>query len=377
MIYLDNAATSGQKPIAVIKAVDNSLLNFNANPGRGGHTLSIKTAEEVYKCRKKVKDFFNATSENNVCFTYNCTYAINLVLNGILCEGDHVIISSLEHNAVARPINYLKKNKNIDYDIAKVDLINDEITIKNIEKCIKKSTKLIFVTAASNVVGRKLPLKRIGEICKENNILFGTDAAQLAGKSIIDMKNFNIDFLCFAPHKGFYSPAGLGVLICEKAIKNVLISGGTGINSYDLLQPEELPERLESGTINVPAIMGLSAGIEFIKSKVLRHIEGYEMSLIQRLYKKLKNIGAELYTIFPEQKFFAPVISFNIKGFSSDEIGDYLNKNNIAVRTGLHCSPLAHKQIGTFERGTVRISPSLFNNTFDVDRLIFLLKSVI
>ena len=377
MIYLDNAATSGQKPIAVVKAVNNALINFNANPGRSGHDSSIKAAEEVYKCRKALKEFFNASNENNVCFTYNCTYAINMVLNGVLKEGDHVIISSLEHNAVARPVNYLNKRKNIQYDVAQVDLINDDLTVKNIEKCIKKNTKLIFVTAASNVVGKKLPLKRIGEICKKNNILFGVDAAQLAGKGKINIQADGIDYLCIAPHKGFYAPTGIGVLIAEKSIDNVLISGGTGVNSVDLFQPDDLPERIESGTQNIPAILGLSAGISFVNSKTVRKIEAHEIILIQHLYKSLKKMGAELYTIFPEQKLFSPVLSFNLKGYSSEKIGEYLNKNNIAVRTGLHCAPFAHKQLKTIEKGTVRVSPSVFNNSDDVERLIFCVKKLI
>lgn len=377
MIYLDNAATSGQKPIAVVKAVNNALINFNANPGRSGHDISIKTAEEVYKCRKVLKEFFNASSENNVCFTYNCTYAINFVLNGVLNEGDHVVISSLEHNAVARPVSYLSKNKNVQYDVAQIDLINDDLTVKNIEKCINKNTKLVFVTAASNVVGKKLPLKKIGEICKKNNILLGVDAAQLAGKGKIDVRADGIDYLCVAPHKGFYAPTGIGVLIAEKKIENVLISGGTGVNSSEMFQPVDLPERFESGTQNIPAIFGLNAGVNFVKNKTVRKIEAHEITLIQYLYKSLKKVGAELYTVFPEQKLFSPVLSFNIKGYSSEKIGEYLNKNNIAVRAGLHCAPFAHRQLKTIERGTVRVSPSVFNNFEDAERLVFYVKKII
>ena len=167
------------------------------------------------------KTFFNSSDENNVCFTYNCTHAINIVLNGVLNSGDHIIISSLEHNAVFRPVNYLKINKGIEFDVAEVDLLDDEITLKNIEKLFKKNTKMVFLTAASNVIGKKLPLKEIGELCKDNNILFGVDAAQAAGIIKIDMKKLNINFLCFAPHKGFYAPTGLGVLITEKYLNKI------------------------------------------------------------------------------------------------------------------------------------------------------------
>lgn len=376
MIYLDNAATTGQKPISVIKAVNNALLNYSANPGRSGHDLSVRTSEEIYNCRSKIKNFFNASSENSVCFTYNCTHAINIALYGVLNEGDHVIISSLEHNAVLRPINYLKKYKNIHYDIADVDLISDEKTLLNFEKLIKKNTKMIFITASSNVIGRKLPVKQIGSLCKANNLLFGVDAAQAAGVEKIDIKDMNIDYLCIAPHKGFYSPTGVGILIAEKPIDNIIISGGTGVNSNEEFQPSDTPERIESGTVNIPAIFGVSAGIDFVTNKGQKRIGVYEMTLIQRLYKELKNLNSELYTFFPDQKRFCPVISFNYKGFSSEEIGAYLNKNNIAVRAGLHCSPLAHNKIGTINRGTVRVSPSIFNNYDDINKLIFLLKKL-
>ncbi len=377
MIYLDNAATTGKKPAAVINAVNFALQSYNANPGRSGHDLSVKVAEEVYKCRKNIKDFFNASTENNVCFTYNCTQAINMVLKGVLNKGDHIIISSLEHNAVFRPVNYIFKELQIEYDIAEVNLINDNVTIKNFEKLIKNNTKLIFVTAASNVIGKKLPLKQIGILCKKHNILFGVDAAQGGGVFEINIKDMNIDFLCLAGHKGFYAPTGIGVLISEKHIDNILISGGTGVNSIEPFQPTDMPERIESGTQNIPGIIGLNAGVSFVRSKNIRLIEAHEIKLIQHLYLELKRIGKILYTPFPAQKMYAPVLSFNCSGYSSDEIGNLLNKERIAVRTGLHCSPLAHKQIGTEQIGTVRVSPSIFNSVEDVDKLIFVIKKII
>lgn len=377
MIYLDNAATTGKKPVAVINTVNYALQNLSANPGRSGHDLSVRVSEEIFKCRKAVKEFFNASSENNVCFVYNCTQAINTVLKGVLNEGDHVIISSLEHNAVFRPINYLMKEKHIKCDIADVNLISDEITVKNIEKLINKNTKLIFVTAASNVIGKKLPLKQIGSLCKKHNILFGVDAAQGAGVFDIDIKDLGLDFLCIAGHKGFYAPTGIGVLVSEKNIDNILISGGTGVNSIEPFQPSDMPERIESGTLNIPGIMGLKSGINFVSNMNIKKIEAHEIRLIHHLYNELKRIGAKLYTPFPSQKMYSPVLSFNLKGFTSDEVGNLLNKEKIAVRSGLHCSPLAHKQLGTTEIGTVRVSPSIFNSYEDIDRLIFVAKKII
>ena len=289
----------------------------------------------------------------------------------------YTIISSLEHNAVYRPVNYLNRDKHIKFDIANVDLTNDENTVKNIEKLIKSNTKMIFVTASSNVVGKKLPLKSIGSLCKSKNILFGVDAAQGAGVYKIDIIDMNIDFLCFAPHKGFYAPTGLGVLIAEKPIENIIISGGTGVNSIEPVQPSDMPERIESGTQNIPGIIGLKSGIGFVNSFTIKGIESHEIFLVQNIFNRLNALGAELYTNFPDKIDYAPLISFNIKGFSSEQVGEHLNKNGIAVRDGLHCAPLAHKQINTIERGTVRVSPCIFNNINEIERLIFYIKRLI
>ena len=187
----------------------------------------------------------------------------------------------------------------------------------------------------------------------------------------------NIDYLCFAPHKGFYAPSGLGVLIAEKPINNILISGGTGVNSIDPWQPTDTPERLESGTQNISGILGLSAGVDFVNSKGIKRVEKYEYELIIYAYRELRKLNAELYTDHPEINEFSPVISFNLNGFTSEEIGAYLNKKGIAVRAGLHCAPLAHKQLGTIEKGTVRVSPSIYNSKSEIDNLIFNLKKII
>lgn len=374
LIYLDNAATSGKKPLSVIQANNYALCNYSSNPGRSGHSLSVKTAEEVFKCRGKIKELFNAYSENNVCFTLNCTYAINMVLNGNLKTGDHLIISSLEHNAVYRPAMALRKENGVEVDIADVDLYDNNKTLENIMKLIKPNTKMIFVTAASNVIGRVLPLKKIGELCRENNILFGVDGAQGAGILDMDMKEMNIDYLCIAPHKGLYAPMGVGILVAQKPITKVIISGGTGVNSFEEKQPDDLPERIESGTLNVPGIIATGAGIDFINQKTIKNIYKHELNLCRYVYKKLKLPDIKLYAPCPEFNEYAPVISFNIQGMTSEEVGLHLNKFGIAVRSGIHCAPLAHRFIGTAENGTVRISPSLFTSYEDIDKLIFVIK---
>ncbi len=377
MIYLDNAATTGIKPQSVINADIYALKHLSANPGRSGHDLSVKAAEEIYSCRTAIKNFVNAASEENVCFMYNCTQAINTVLYGVLKPGDHIIISSLEHNAVLRPAVKLKNEIGIEYDVAEVNLSDNNITVKNILHLIKSNTKMVFVTAASNVIGKILPLKAIGELCHSRGILFGVDGAQGVGILDIDMQDMGIDFLCVAPHKGFYAPMGTGVLICEKRLDKVLIWGGTGVNSSDYFQPEEPPERFESGTVNLPGIAGIKAGINFVKQKGRNMIYNHEMMIISYAYKKLQSMGARLYSPYPEKGEFAPVLSFNIGVKPSEEIGGFLNEKGIAVRAGLHCAPLTHKQIGTLGFGTVRISPSIYNSTEDIDKLIFYIKRLI
>ncbi len=376
MVYLDNAATSGKKPIEVIEAVATSLRYLNANPGRGGNDMAIKAAMAVYSVRKKVKEMFNAKSENSVCFTANCTAAINMILYGVLNHKDHIIVSSLEHNAVTRPLNYLKEYKGVEYDVAKVDMLHKEKTVENFRRLIKKNTKMIFCTHASNVTGYVLPIKEIGELCKEKVLLFGVDAAQSAGVVEIDMDKMNIDYLAIAPHKGLFAPMGTGILIADKPIKNILISGGTGTNSLELIQPEELPERMESGTVNLPGIIGVGKGIDFTLAKGINKIHKYEIELLRQAYFGIEKAGGQLYTPPPTTDDYTAVLSFNIPNMTSGNVAKYLNKNGFAVRSGFQCSAFAHNHLETTRSGTVRISPGIYNNKKEIEHLIFLLKNI-
>ncbi len=377
MIYFDNAATTGVKPKSVVSAVNFAMQNLSANPGRSGHILSQKAEMAIYKCRTAIKEFFNANSENNVCFTLNCTQAINTVLYGVIGPKDHIIISSLEHNAVLRSVHKMHIETNAQYSIAEVDLLDDELTVENFRRNIRANTKLMIVTSASNVIGKKLPLQKLGKLCKENGVLFAVDAAQGAGIIPIDMKEMNIDYLCIAGHKGLYGPMGTGVLIAHKDLNKVLVVGGTGVNSADFVQPIDLPERVESGTMNLPGIVGLGAGVSFVNNVGIRNIAHHDFEVCKIIYKGLKSIGAETYLPYFDIDECVPVISFNVKGFSSEETASYLSKNNIAVRGGLHCSPLAHNQIKTSDRGTVRVSAAYFNTHTEAERFNFALKRLI
>lgn len=373
MIYFDNAATTGKKPTEVIRAVDGALRELSANPGRSGHNASLKTADAVYSVREKTAEFFGASGAENVVFTLNCTHSINCVIKGVLKKGEHAVTSSLEHNSVMRPL--IKEE--IPFDTAYVSLADDSLTLREFERKIRPNTRLVICTGASNVLGKTLPIAEIGALCKERGVLFAVDAAQIAGVMPINMRQMNIDYLCVAPHKGLYAPMGIGVLICEKPIENTIIEGGTGTNSAELFQPESLPERLESGTVNVPEIMGLSAGIDYVKGVGIKKIYSHEMKLIRYLYKELsKNDRVQLYTPEPKDGLYAPVLSFNVYGKTSAEVSQYLNDKGIAVRGGLHCATSAHRQIGTLDIGAVRVSVAAFNTPAEITSLIKAIKQI-
>lgn len=374
MIYLDNAATTYPKPQSVIKAVDDALKK-SANPGRSGHSLSQNTAVSVYQVREKLKDMFSAPSVENVIFTLNCTHAINYVLKGLLKSSDRIVTSSFEHNAVMRPLEKLKK-QGVHVDIAEAYPDDKEATVRSFSRLINTNTKLVICTAASNVIGLKMPIKEIGMMCKQFGTSFCVDAAQLAGICDINMKECNIDYLCIAAHKGLYAPMGTGVLITKDNRLETIIEGGTGTASIMLDQPNDLPEMLESGTINVPGIIGIGAGIDFVKSKGFDKIYSHEMGLVKRLYKQLKSTpGVKLYTPEPDDNY-APVLSFNINGLNSVESASKLNSLGFATRAGLHCAPFAHKRIGTIESGTVRICPSVFTSSQDIEKFAAAVRQV-
>ncbi|MBO5725444.1 MAG: aminotransferase class V-fold PLP-dependent enzyme [Clostridia bacterium] len=375
MIYLDNAATSGIKPSRVIGAVEYALKKYSANPGRSGHRLSMNAALAVYNAREKIKEMFGATQVENVAFTLNCTHALNCVIKGALSYGDHVIVSDLEHNAVMRPLEKLKNEGKITYTVAKSVENDDNATLENFKNCITTNTKLIICTHASNVFGCVMPIEKIGNLCKEYGLFFAVDAAQSAGVLEIDMQKMHIDYLCIAAHKGLFAPMGTGVLIAEKPLKHTVLEGGTGTDSFNLEQPTVMPEMLESGTINLPGICGISAGVDFIKTRGIRNIYLHEFNLCKYLFEQLsscKNI--QLYNKDFELFKKVPVLSFNVLGYDSNEISMRLNEYGIAVRSGFHCAPSAHIKYGTDKQGTVRVSPGILTKREDIDYLLKILK---
>lgn len=371
MIYLDNGATTFPKPVNVINSV-NHALRISANPGRGGHKMAIKASETVYEVRANIADFFKAKDPENVIFTLNCTEALNIVIKGLLKSGDHVIISSLEHNAVLRPVEKLK-SRGVSYTVAEVIEGDNESTIDNFRNAIKENTRLVICTYASNVFGVKPPVERICALCHQYGILTCVDGAQAAGIVPIDLSFSSIDYLCLAGHKSLYGPMGTGVLIinCD-TIPDSLVEGGTGSNSQNFTQPEILPDKFESGTSNFIGIAGLNSGINFVKQKGISNIYRKELELITYAYESFMNIDKViLYTKKPDINYHVPVLSFNIDGVDCETVSGILSsKYNIATRAGLHCAPLAHKSYNTLDIGTVRIVPSVYSSKNDIKTLI-------
>lgn len=377
MIYLDNAATTSPKPENVVREVNRAMRRYSANPGRGGHSASIITAKAVYDTRTAVKDFFHMRSEENVIFTSGCTASLNTVIKGALRRGDHAVISCLEHNAVLRPLHKLKTKGIIDYTVAAVVPGDDEATLNSFRSAINSRTRMIICTHASNVFGFRLPVERICALAHSYGILFCMDAAQSAGTLDIDMTANAYDFVCCAGHKGLYGPMGIGLLLLgDDHPLDTLIEGGTGSESDRPTMPEYYPDRLESGTLNIPGICGLGAGIGFVNARKREYIAEHEMKLIRYAYRELqKNENIILYHAMPQLKYNAPVLALNVKDHDSEEVSKSLSdRYGIATRAGLHCAPLAHRFMGTGEIGAVRIAPSVFTTEKEIQMLCNALK---
>lgn len=375
MIYLDNGATSFPKPLSVRQNVDISLKKFSANPGRSGHSLSLRAAKEIFECRKRLKELFNVNSEEEIIFTENCTMALNTVIFGLLSEGDHVLISSMEHNSVTRPLESLK-DKGVTYSTFDYSYDDNE-TVDNVRNLIKPETKLVICTHASNVFGFRFPIERICALCHAYGILFCVDSAQSAGVFDIDVGTNQYDFVCMSGHKSLYGPMGTGVLILNNRNLKPLLYGGTGTESVKKSQPEGLPEKFESGTQNMNGISGLKAGVDFVKNRGIKNIYNHEYKLAKRLFNGLANNRKVItYNKSFDYGKVAPVVSFNIDGVYSEDLVAKLNKYGIMTRGGLHCSPLAHTTMNTIENGTVRVVPGAFNTINDINYLLNIIRKL-
>lgn len=370
MIYFDNSASTMLKPKNVQRAVLSALTTFSANPGRSGHIEALKSAMEVEKVREKLKKYTNA---DEVIFTGGCTHALNLAILGFCREG-HIVCSENEHNSVLRPLEHLKENYNVTYSVAK-QANKKGITWQDIEKEIRNDTKLVICNHISNVNGDVAEIEDIGHHLKEKGIAFLVDGAQGGGHFRYDMKKMEIDMLIFSPHKGFYSPQGVGVLLKSNKINlSPILFGGTGTNSLELHQPNFSPEKYESGTICTPAILGFGAGIDFVEENFVNIKEKME-DLTTYLHYEFSKLPIEIYTSTENAN---GVFAFNIPNMNSNEVATYLNdKYEICVRGGYHCAPFKHKALGTIEQGAVRVSFSIANTFQEVERLNLAIKHLL
>ena len=370
MINFDNAATTYPKPLSVRKSAADAIMNFGGNAGRGGHQLAMRTSEAYYNARETAADFFGAEPENTV-FTLNCTHALNMAIQGVMAEGGHIIISSMEHNSAARPAVALALKKQVTMSVAEV-FADKERTVESFRRLIRSDTRAVVCTLASNVTGQLLPYREIGELCRVHDLCFIADGAQVCG--IYDIKlSHGINILCTAGHKGLYGITGTGLLVTDgKYTIAPIIQGGTGSASLSLFQPELLPDSLESGTPNIIGAVTVGEGIRFIKSRGIDNIRAHEEQLCRRFISELSRIDGVTVYREPEGEY-APIVSFNAEGVSSEDAAAILSEQGFCLRAGYHCAALAHAALGT-KGGTVRFAPSVFNTEAEVLKLVYYVK---
>ena len=375
MIYLDNAATSYPKPRGMVAAMEECILKYCGNPGRSGHSMSMKTGEEVYHARRKIASLFGIKQPERLVFTQNTTEALNMGLKGVLQSGDNVITTTMEHNSVLRPLKALEK-RGVSQSVIRADR-EGYIKASEIEKAIRKDTKLIAITAASNVTGTRMPIEEIGELARRRGILFLVDGAQGAGSMAIDVEKMHIDMLAFPGHKGLLGPQGTGALYVSPEIRlKHIMEGGTGTDSKSRFQPCEFPEGYEAGTINAPAIIGLGYSAEFVEKIGPEVIGKYEEELIGWLDERLDEMDF-VKRYGPDACRKTGISLINIRGVGAEEVTSILSsKYGIAVRGGYHCAGLAHKTIGTWEEGAVRISVGPFNTRRDMEKLADAIREI-
>ncbi len=378
MIYLDNAATSWPKPEVVYQAMDDFNRNTGASPGRSGHKLSIAAGRIIYEAREALSEVFGVNDPLRIIFTSNATEALNIAIKGIIRTGDHVVTTSMEHNSVMRPLQAVKGRG------AEITIVNCSqegfLEAKAVERAIRKNTRLIILNHASNVVGTLLPIADVGYIAHHYGILFLVDAAQTAGHIPLDVQRMNIDLLAFAGHKGLYGPQGTGGFYLREGVELILEplkQGGTGSRSESEYQPDFLPDKYESGTPNTVGIAGLAAGTRFLLSQDIANVQEKERELTRIIIEELERIPDVIVYGSRDANKQVAVISFNISSLAPSEVVMRLDYDyDIMCRPGLHCAPFAHKTIGTFPQGTVRLSPGYFSSEEDLVGTIKAIRSI-
>ncbi|AGL03199.1 aminotransferase class V-fold PLP-dependent enzyme [Desulfoscipio gibsoniae] len=371
LIYLDNAATSFPKPRKVIDRMVETYTRLGVSPGRGSYDLSMEAADLVFQTRQKLARFFGAPDPERVIFAANATDALNLAILGLVRPGDHVITTRLEHNSVLRPLFHLAKQSGIEYDLVGFDE-HGYINLDEIASTIRSNTRLVICNHASNVLGTVQPVSDIARACVEREIPLLIDAAQSAGYVPIDMSKWNVNAIAFTGHKALLGPSGIGGLVLSPhlEIKSTRF-GGTGIDSRTLIHTQTFPHRLEAGTLNLLGVFGLLAGLDYLENEDMERGHQKEMAMIKRLYEGLSLISRVVIhsPMLTEQD--VPVLTCSVKGLSSEDVGAIMDGDyGIAVRTGLHCAPLVHVDLGTDTNGAIRFSLGRFNTNEDIDRAL-------
>ena len=378
-IYLDNASTTFPKAPNVASAMADYITNCGININRGSYSLAYDVEDTIYTTRQRLHTLFNSHDPSHVIFTQNVTMSLNMVIKGLLKAGDHVLVSSMEHNAVMRPLTQLL-DKGITFDTIPCDSTGS-IQMNSIEPLIRPNTVAMIINHASNVCGTIQPLESIGAICKAHNLQFIVDAAQTAGVIPIDVKACHIDALCFTGHKGLLGPQGIGGIILTKEMAQTLtplIAGGTGSFSHLETMPTHMPDAFESGTLNLPGIIGLNEGLAYIESVGMENIHNHELALIKAFLEGLQDI--EHINVIGKQSLQdrTAVVSITIDGMDAASIAYELESTyHIMTRVGLHCAPRAHQTLGTYPEGTVRFSFGYANTLKDVETALSALHVIV
>lgn len=369
MIYMDNAATTMQKPKVVGEAVAEALCSLG-NAGRGAHAASLGASRIIFDTRQKLAAFFHAENPKQIVFTGNSTESLNIAIKGVLSPGDHAVTTMLEHNSVLRPL-YEMRERGAELTIVKSNP-QGTLDYDEIDKAVKENTKAIICTHGSNLTGNLVDIKRVGGIAKKHGVLFIVDASQTAGVFPIDVQEMNIDILCFTGHKGLLGPQGTGGMYVREGLEvRPLKSGGSGVQTYSTTHPKEMPTALEAGTLNGHGIAGLHASVGYLMDTGIDKIRAREQELAQRFYVGVKDIpGVKVYGDFTTKER-CPIVTINIRDYDSSEVSDELLMTyDISTRPGAHCAPLMHKALGTVEQGAVRFSFSHYNTEEEIDTAI-------
>jgi cysteine desulfurase family protein len=377
VIYLDNAATTFPKPAFVLKEMIETYMRIGVSPGRGSYDLSVEAEEFVNEVRLQISNFFGGDDPSRVVFTNNATDALNLLIQGLIEPGCHVVSSRLEHNSVLRPLHYFRERGTIHFDLIPFDsqgFINPEEIVRS----ITSKTIFVILNHGSNVLGTVQPMGQIGALCKERGVPLILDVTQTAGILPIDMKKWGVSAVAFTGHKYLYGPTGIGGLVLNRNLDvRTTRFGGTGLDSDSLIHSQNYPDRLEAGTINLLGVIGLSLGIHYLESLGLEKLYAQEMSLIKQLRDGLSSLKKVRLYCAQSLENHLPLFLCNIQGMDPEQVSTVLDGDfGIATRAGLHCAPFVHQDLGTSPRGGVRFSLGCFNTLEEIDRVVEAMASI-